>query len=184
MDANKELIEAKILFASGQLEKSIEAFSAAEEKGCNVMDVCLSRGAARMALGEYKKAAKDFTRVLKEDNDHERAYYFRGIALFALGDYGRAIEDFTLSLRRNNNRGIAHLARGMAYAELGQEEYATIDFSSARAFSSEEFKSFKKLFGNLPTPFTKTRELMAKENAPWNNLLNKESARKLLDLLN
>ena len=184
MDGNKELTEAKIFFASGQLEKSIEAFSAAEEKGCNVIDVCLSRGAARMALGKYREAAEDFARVLKEDNDNERAYYFRGIALFAMGDYGRAIDDLTLSLTRNNNRGIAHLARGMAYAELGQEEYATLDFSSAKAFSSAEFKSFRKLFGNLPAPFTKARELMAKENAPWNNLLHRDSAQKLLDLIN
>lgn len=184
MDANKKLIEAKILFASGQLEKSIEAFLAAEEKGGNVIDVCLSRGAARMALEKYKEAKDDFTCVIKEENDNERAYYFRGIALFALGDYMGAIEDLSVSLTKNNNRGIAHLARGMAYAQLGQEEFATLDFSSAKAFSSEEFKSFKKLFGELPAPFTKTRELMAKENAPWKNLLNKDSAEKLLDLLN
>lgn len=137
-----------------------------------------------MALGNYKEAEEDFTRVLEEDNDNERAYYFRGIALFALGDYEKAVEDLTLSLTRNNNRGIAHLARGMAYAELGNEEYATLDLSSAKAFSSEEFKSFKKLFGDLPSPFTKTRQLMARENAPWNNLLHKDSAQKLLDLLN
>jgi len=184
MDANKELIEAKIFFASGQLEKSVKAFLDAEEKGCDVIDVCLSRGAAQMARGKYKEAKEDFTRVLTQDNDNERAYYFRGIALFALGDYERAIEDLTLSLTRNNNRGIAHLARGMAYAELGEEEYATLDFGSAKAFSSEEFKSFKKLFGDLPAPFTRTRELMAKENAPWNNLLNRDSAEKLLDLIN
>lgn len=184
MAISKDLTEAKILFASGQLEKSIEAFSAAESKGCNVIDVCLSRGAAQMALGNYKEAEKDFTRILEEDNDNERACYFRGIASFALGNYEKAIKDLTMSLARNNNRGIAHLARGMAYAELGEEEYATLDFSSARAFSSEEFKSFKKLFGELPFPFTKTRQLMAKENAPWNNLLNRDSAEKLLDLLN
>lgn len=184
MDANKELIEAKIYFASGQLERSVEAFSDAEEKGCDVIDVCLSRGAALMALGKYEEAKLDFSRVLKEDDDNERAYYFRGIALFALGDFEKAIEDLTLSLTRNNNRGIAHLARGVAYAELGQEEYATLDLSSAKAFSSAEFKSFKKLFGKLPSPFTKTRKLMSKENAPWNNILNRSSAKQLLDLLN
>jgi len=184
MNSTKELIEAKIYFASGQLEKSIEAFSVAEKKGCNVIDVCLSRGAAQMALGQYKEAKEDFTRVLTEDNNNERAYYFRGIALFALAEYQEAIEDLTSSLTRNNNRGIAHLARGMAYAELGDEKYAELDLNSARAFSSAEFKSFKKLFGKLPAPFTKTRELMAKEDAPWNNLLNRDSAQKLLDLIN
>lgn len=184
MEAFKELTEAKIYFASGQLEKSIEAFSAAQEKGCDVVDLCLSRGAAQMALGNYKEAKEDFTRVLKEDSNNERAYYFRGIALFALGEYQEAVEDLTSSLRRNNNRGIAHLARGMAYAELGQEEYASLDFSSAKAFSSEEFKSFKKLFNDLPASFINSRAIMAKENAPWNNLLSGDSAEKLIDLLN
>jgi tetratricopeptide (TPR) repeat protein len=184
MNDNKELSEAKIFFATGQLEKSIEAFSVAEKKGCNVIDVCLSRGAAQMALGKYKEAKEDFSRVLREDTDNERAYYFRGIALFALGEYQEAVEDLTLSLIRNNNRGIAHLARGMAYAELGEEKYAALDLNSATAFSSAEFKSFKNLFGKLPAPFTNTRELMAKENAPWNNLLNSDSAQKLLDLIN
>jgi tetratricopeptide (TPR) repeat protein len=184
MDTNKELTEAKIYFASGQLEKSIEAFSLAEQKGCNVIDVSLSRGAAQMALGNYKEAKIDFDRVLTEDTENERAYYFRGIALFALGEYQDAIDDLTLSLIKNNNRGIAHLARGMAYAELGEEKYAELDLNSATAFSSAEFKSFKKLFGKLPAPFTNTRELMAKENAPWNILLNSNSAGKLLDLLN
>jgi tetratricopeptide (TPR) repeat protein len=184
MDDNKNLTQAKIFFASGQLEKSVEAFSLAEKKGCKVIDICLGRGAAQMALGKYKEAKEDFTRVLKEDNDNERAYYFRGIAFFALGEYQEAIEDLTLALIRNNNRGIAHLARGMAYAELGDEKYAEMDLSSATAFSSEEFKSFKKLFGKLPAPFTNTRDLMAKENAPWNNLLKSDSAQKLLDLIN
>ena len=183
MASNKELIEAKIYFASGQLEKSVEAFSAAEEKGSDMIDVCLSRGAVQMARKKYQEAKDDFTRVLEDDNDNERAYYFRGIALFAMGDYEGAIEDLSSSLTRNNNRGIAHLVRGVAYAELGQEDYATLDLNSAKAFSSEEFKSFKKLFGNLPTPFTKTRELIARENAPWNNLLHEESAKKLLELL-
>ena len=184
MDANKELTQGKIFFASGQLKKSIEAFSVAEKKGCDVVDVCLSRGAVQMALGKYEEAKDDFTRVLTEDNDNERAYYFRGIALFALGEYKEAIEDLTLSLIRNNNRGIAHLARGMAYAELGDEKYAELDLNSATVFSSAEFKSFKKLFGKLPAPFTNTRELMAKENAPWNILLNSDSARKLLEVIN
>jgi hypothetical protein len=95
-----------------------------------------------------------------------------------------AIKDLSLPLTRKNNRGIAHLIRVVAYAELGQEEYAMLDLNSAKAFSSGEFKSFKKLFGSLPAPFTKTKELVAKENAPWNNLLHKDFAQELLDLLN
>jgi len=184
MDGQNALHKAKIFFASGQLEKSIASFTVAEQNGCSVIEVCLGRGAAQMALGRHSEAKEDFTRVLAEDKDHERAYYFRGIALFALGDYKNAVEDLTSALIRNNNRGIAHLVRGLAYAELGQENYAALDLNSATAFSSAEFQSFKKLFGDRPAPFQNTKALLAKENAPWNNLLNKEAARKLLLLLN
>ena len=184
MNEPKELHMAKIYFASGQLEKSIEAFTSAEKTGCNIEEVCLSRGAAQMALGRYKEAKEDFTRAIAQDKENERAYYFRGLAFFALGDYQNTIDDLTLSLIRNNNRGIAHLVRGVAYAELGQDKYAALDLNSATAFSSAEFKSFRKLFGDRPNPFQNTKALLAKENAPWNNLLTKDSARKLLLLLN
>src|SRR5210317_1044845 len=106
---------AKIFFASGQLEKSIEYFTLAEKEGGDIVDICLSRGAAAMALGRYAPAEKDFTQVLIEDKKNERAHYFRGVARVALGEYEKAINDLTFSLIRNNNRGIAHLARGLAY---------------------------------------------------------------------
>ena len=96
MNEPKELHMAKIYFASGQLEKSIEAFTVAEKNGCRVVDVCLSRGAAQMALGRYQEATEDFTRVIAEDKENERAYYFRGLAFFALREYQNAIDDLTL----------------------------------------------------------------------------------------
>lgn len=183
MDTSKYLREAKILFASGQLEESINAFTLAEEKGCDLVDVFLSRGAAAMALGRYQAAEADFTRVLAEDTKNERAHYFRGIARVALGEYEKAIDDLTFSLARNNDRGIAHLARGLAYAELGNAKDAALDFNGSSAFSEAELRSFKKLFGNKSSPFINTKALFSKENAPWNNLLSKDTAKKLSDLL-
>ena len=183
MKRMNSLKEAKIFFASGQLEKSIEYFTLAEKAGDDIVDVCLSRGAAAMAMGRYAAAEKDFTRVLIEDEQNERAHYFRGLARVALGEYEKAINDLTFSLIRNNNRGIAHLARGLAYSELGNEKDAALDFNTASAFSDAELQSFKKLFGETPSPFTNSKALFAKENAPWNNLLSREAAKKLFNLL-
>lgn len=177
------LREAKILFASGQLEKSRDYFTLAEKEGSNIVDVCLSRGAASIALGQHDEAEKDFTRVLLEEKENERAHYFRGVARVALGDYENAIDDLTFSLIRNNNRGIAHLARGLAYGELGNDRDAALDFNTASAFSEAELQSFKKLFGDIPSPFTNTKALLAKENAPWNNLLSPDAAKKISNLL-
>ena len=177
------LQKAKLFFASGQLEKSIDYFTLAEKEGGDIVDICLSRGAAAMALGRYAPAEKDFTQVLIEDKKNERAHYFRGVARVALGEYEKAINDLTFSLIRNNNRGIAHLARGLAYSELGNEKDAALDFNTASAFSDAELQSFKKLFGDIPSPFTNTKALLAKENAPWNNLLSRDAAKKLFKLL-
>jgi hypothetical protein len=101
----------------------------------------------------------------------------------AQGRHQRAIDDLSQSLSRNNNRGIAHLIRGLSYAELGNKSDAVLDINSAGAFSDAEFESFAKLFGTIGHPFRNARALMAEENAPWNNLLDKSSADKLLKLL-
>lgn len=183
MDKAEHLRQAKILFASGQLKKSIAAFTRAEQSGCDTIDVWLSRGAAQMALGKYHEAKEDFTRILEQDAEHERAAYYRGVALDALGEYENAIKDLTSALIKNNNRGIAHLVRGVAYAELGQKQNAMLDINSASAFSDAELTSFKNLFGDIPLPLQNTEALLAEENAPWNNLLSKEAAGKLLNLL-
>jgi tetratricopeptide (TPR) repeat protein len=183
MHTDDYLREAKIFFATGQLEKSIEYFTLAYEQGGEPVAVCLSRGAAAMALGHYREAAEDFSRVLLEDADHERAHYYRGLAHAALGEYRQAIDDLTFSLTRNHDRGIAHLVRGVAYAELGEDTFAALDFNTASAFSEAEIKSFQKLFGNNKTIFQNTTGLLAKENAPWNNLLNSGDAEKLRNLL-
>ncbi len=183
MENSNYLMAAKILFASGQLAKCIEYFTLAEKEGCDKVEVCLSRGAAEMALGRYAEAEKDFTLVLLEDKDNERAHYFRGVALVALGKYEKAVSDLTFSLIRNNDRGIAHLARGLAYSELGNKRDAALDFNSASAFSEAELQSFKKLFGDIPCRFSNSKALLAEENAPWNNLLSREAAMKLSKLL-
>lgn len=183
MDPNGFMREAKIQFASGNLSESVRLFSLAEQDGCDEIEIWLSRGAAEMALGHFAEAKDDFSKVLKKDTDNERAYYFRGIAHLALKDYSLAVEDLTDSLSRNNDRGIAHLARGLAYVELGEESDATLDINSASAFSEAELKSFKNLFGEHPgNPFENAREILARENAPWNTLLGEKNGQKLLKI--
>jgi len=177
------LKRAKIIFASGDPEKSIAFFTRAELQGRKLLDIWLSRGAAFMAIGRYHEASDDFTRILERDSRNERASYFRGIARVATGKYEEGIKDLTISLGNNNSRGIAHLLRGLAYAELGNKADALLDINSAKVFSDAELASFRKLFGDAGNPFQNTKALLAEENAPWNNLLSRESASKLLNLL-
>ena len=184
MEQKHQLREAKILFASGQLDESILAFNLAEEQGSEIIDTCLSRGAALVALNRFDQAERDFSTVLEHDKNNERAYYYRGIARAALGQYAAAIKDLTQSLSRNNDRGIAHLIRGLAYSELGQSRDAELDFNSAAAFSASEMESFKNVFSVIDSPFKNTKAMLAKESAPWKNLLSDRSAEMLRGLLN
>ena len=177
------LQEAKILFASGQLDKSIEQFNRAEHEGCDSIDLYLSRAAAFIALGKYEQAEKDLDVVIQEDKENERAYYFRGIARIAMQKFEAGANDLTQSLVRNHDRGIAHLLRGLAYSELGNQKDAVLDFNSASAFSKAELNSFKQLFGNDAHIFEKSQALLSETNAPWKNLMSKETAERLRGLL-
>ena len=179
MDGKLSLREGKILFASGQPEKSIPYFTAALEQGIDPVIVGLSRGTANMALGQHRAAKEDFTLVLNYDPQNERGYFFRGIARFALGEYESAIEDLTRSLTKNHDRGIAYLARGLAYAQLGEEKDAALDFHSAAAFSSAEVESFLKLFQSHDSQLNKTMAMLRKQSAPWKALLTREEADKI-----
>lgn len=181
--ALNQISKAKLLFASGQIRESIKQFNEAEREGYELLDIWLSRGAALLALGHFKAAETDFSNVLEVQRDNERAYYYRGIARAAQGRHQKAVSDLTASLSRNNNRGIAHLIRGLSYAELGNKSDAVLDINSAGAFSDAELESFAKLFGTIGNPFRNAKAMMAEENAPWNNLLDKSSAEKLMKLL-
>lgn len=182
--ALRQIRKAKLLFASGQLRESIRQFTLAEQEGYELVDIWLSRGAALLAIGSFNAADADFSNVLEVQRDNERAYYYRGVARAARGLFQKAVDDLTRSLSRNNDRGIAHLIRGLSYAELGNKADAILDINSAGAFSDAEFASFKNVFGNSQAPFRNTRALLAVENAPWNTLLDRSSAAKLLELLN
>ena len=181
--SDQSLRKAKLLFASGQQRKSIKFFTFAEKEQAHLPEIWLSRGAAFMTIGRYEEAARDFTKLLDREGYNERAYYFRGVARVAEGKFEQGIRDLTLSLSRNNDRGIAHLIRGLAYAELGNKSDALLDINSADAFSEAELNSFRKLFGNSGNPFRNVSKLLAEENAPWNNLISRESAQMILNLI-
>ena len=156
MNQQQQLREAKILFASGQLEKSINSFDRAEEQGSDIIDTCLSRGAAFVALRRFEEAERDFSSVLETDSDNERAYYFRGVA---------------------------RLLRGLAYSELDQSGEAETDFKTVADFSEYEMESFKNVFGVIDSPFKNTKAMLSEDKAPWKNVLSDRSAQMLRNLL-
>jgi len=183
MTAVSLLNEAKMRFASGHPEESIDLFSKAAEDGCNPVTVYLSRGAALVAIKMYKEAEEDFGRVLGIDSDNERALYYRGIAHMANGAYEEAITDLNASIEHNHNRGIAFLARGIAYAETGREEEALADFKNATVLSNIEVEGFMNSFGTNRSQFYRSIALLEGERGPLKIVLNEEEVDKLKNWL-
>ena len=183
MNRQQQLREAKILFASGQLDKSIESFNRAEDLGSDIIDTCLSRGAAFVALRRFEEAERDFSRVLEADSENERAFYFRGVSRAALGQFQAAINDLSQSISRNNDRGLALLLRGLAYSELGRNEDAERDFNAAAVSSEYEMESFKNVFSVIDSPFKNTKAKLSEDNVSWKNVLSDRSAQMLRNLL-
>ena len=172
-----------MLFASGQLDKSIESFDLAEAQGSDIIDTCLSRGAALVAMRRFEEAERDFSRVLEADVENERAFYFRGVVRAALGQFQAAINDLTQSINRNSDRTVARLLRGLAYSELGQSGAAENDLNFAAAASAHEMESFKNVFSVIDSPFKNTKATLGDEHGSWKNVLSDRSAQMLRNLL-
>lgn len=105
------------------------------------------RGLAHMALGEYRKAASDFS---EEINQRTKAapvktatesswtyelFHMRAIAYFQLGEYERVIPDITEYFRHESlstkDRAKAYELRGRAYGATDNNDKALADYTEA-----------------------------------------------------
>jgi len=179
MTSNELLLEAKLMFATGHREESIELFNKAEEEDCNPVTVYTSRGAVYLTIGELDKSIDDFNRVLEIDADNERAFYYRGIAHLRKGKFNQAIDDLSTSISFNHERGATFFARGLAYAELDRTDESLRDLKTAIAFSNREVESFTNLFGENRTLFGKSIALLEGERGPWSIVMNEDEVNKL-----
>ncbi len=82
-------------------------------------------------LGNYEEAIRDFTRLLKNEIDNERAYYNRGLAYLYTRRYEEAADDFDEVIRINPSFAEPYNNRGLAYSFLGSHEEAIKDFDMA-----------------------------------------------------
>ncbi len=81
--------------------------------------------------GEYGKAVKVFTRLIKRAGDSPVAWYKRGVAYHHLEKNDRAIADYTAAIRCDDEYMPAFLNRGMLFAMAGRTDDAMADFDRA-----------------------------------------------------
>lgn len=94
-------------------------------------EVYYSRGAARLKVGEFKKAIGDFNKALKLNSDYVEAYYSRAAAQFSVGQYQFAVADYNKFILLNPGSPSAYANRGEAKINLKQYKSAIADCDKA-----------------------------------------------------
>ncbi|HEX2593241.1 MAG TPA: tetratricopeptide repeat protein [Rhizomicrobium sp.] len=89
------------------------------------------RAHAYEELGDYEKAAADYTRLISYRNDRADLYRNRGFAFEQLGKYDRAVEDYNAALKLDPRNTEFLFDRGFAYDKLGNASRAAEDYQSA-----------------------------------------------------
>ena len=131
---NKRLETAKQLRAIGNsqhksaMKQAMEDFDEAVIRDATRYRTFMSRGIAFMAVEDYRKAALDFTTVIKLKTDLANGWFNRAEALYQLGQYKQAASDYGVVISMDSDDAQALTGRGHCQFELGQIEEAAKDY--------------------------------------------------------
>ena len=89
------------------------------------------RGLAYGELGEHRRAAEDYGRIIALDPANPGAYLGRARAYGRLEEHRLAVEDYDIAIRLAPGDAVAHYGRGACKAELGDLAGAMSDFDVA-----------------------------------------------------
>jgi len=92
-------------------------------------DTLLGRGSAYAATGQYEKAIKAYSEVIRLKPDLVAAYHNRGIAYMELDQPEAAKEDFSKVIELEPQRVEGYCNRGRAYNRLEKPELALKDLN-------------------------------------------------------
>ena len=90
----------------------------------------MGRGIAYVSLKEYRKAAIDFTNVLKLKTDLPAGWFNRAESLYHLGRYEEALDDYNAALQLNSDDAEALTGRGHSQFALGKINLALADYQA------------------------------------------------------
>ena len=97
-----------------------------------------ARGLLHCELGDNRRAAKDFSRVINLEPGNAKAHHYRGFVRAQLGEHRLAVEDYDITIRLAPDNGVAHDNRGESIAELGDPARAVADFDAAIALDPDD----------------------------------------------
>ncbi len=89
------------------------------------------RGMAHFALGQYRRAIKDFASAIEYDVDSDRSYANRGLCFRIQKKYPRALADFDQALKINPNRPDNYFGRAQVHYDMNDYKLALADCEKA-----------------------------------------------------
>ncbi len=140
----RDIRQSRSAFAEGVRKGVDNDFAAAHELFNKAIrldslnsEAYLYRGLARIELGLFEEAIKDFRRIINLDRDISyQANYFSGIALLAIDRYRDALIHFNEAVRLNPDFS-SFFHRGKAFFYLERYEQALQDFDVSDRLSPD-----------------------------------------------
>ena len=136
--------------ASGRCEDVVRCMDQAIQLNKDLAQAYFYRGGCRVKLGDYQKAAQDFSRAIQSYPANARLYTARAGAYLFLKEFEKALADCNKALSLDPNEARAYDFRGAAYYELGRREDAQQEKSKAIELNANASDVY--LTSTLPEP--------------------------------
>lgn len=122
------LARGNISFGKHEYEAALRDYSKALELG--TLEALMARASTRAALGDWKGAIEDYTRLADVDSSYPFPVCLRGDVRAMLGDWKGAIADYDAVIARKKHAP-SYLGRASARFALGDREAADADAAKA-----------------------------------------------------
>ncbi len=117
---------------TGRNDLAADVYTSALMADAKNAEILFERGLNYYKMGEFNKAAEDFTAVLS-GGFHVESLIYRAAASMKLGDANSAAEDLSAALEADPQNALAHYGMAEVYYKMRNIERASYHISRARA---------------------------------------------------
>jgi tetratricopeptide (TPR) repeat protein len=131
------------LFAGGEFDNAIAAFSRAIALKPDFAEAFYNRGLVWHEKNEPDRAIADFDQAVRFDPLYFAAYFNRGLAYSDGKDYTRALADYNETIRLNPLHSKAHNNRGNIYVIQNDYPRALTDYTTAIRLNPQNSAAYR-----------------------------------------
>lgn len=123
---------ADVYKKTGRKDIAAEVYGSGLEANSDNAELLFERGLTYNSMGEFAKAAEDFTAVLSH-SFHIESLIYRAAALIRLGDPRRAADDLRAALDADPQNALAHHGMAEVYYKMKDSDLASYHINRAKA---------------------------------------------------